>query len=722
MGKYSPTEIVKAAKFLGIEAIAITDYMSVQGLDEANKIGKKLGIYVVPGIEIPVRELGQIEKIIGYGEGLRKERFIKSLKNAPLSTKKTIQLIKDYQGISVLSYSERIPSIIELLIDMGLDGVEVIHPCLTKKEQIKWKMFARKHRLLLFGGSNFQGSSINNSILLGLGHRNLKNVDVPYGYFTRGILGIKQAPLMEGVTDVTKLTLEEKLGLIIKPGFEWPIVNDKEDQRLINTFGIGLNKINKDRITDIDKLQSYLSYIINISSVPVMLTINQEGGRLNTIDWENFILFAGNRAIGALNDDMLAYEVGVAIGQQLRSLGITWNLAPVCDVLDPNNPSLGNRCFSEDPKKVALLASSFIKGMQEQGVAATAKHFPGLGHSNVDSHIDIPIIPSISPAHLIPFIEAIKANVSSIMVSNLIVKDIDPFYPAFMSKKVIDYLRQDLGFNGVIITENISIPILNKVYGDIGKIAVRAFEVGADIILIDPDFSKEKYDSNAMQKSNERSATLKIKVYEALKQSILTGKISEQRLNESVKRVWMLRKTFGINKLPDISLNKLNKIHTGLAKKISNRCLTVFKDKGNIVPLRLKLNEKILVFNILPMKQTRADSSWKSTSNIKKILNYFPGHYFEIDLRKKEIPPLFTHDKYIIIGTYDLYFCDDCEIKSFCSLLNILSKHNKIIVHVALGTPQDLMIGRADLSIALYNPYELSIESLSDFLKVNWTV
>lgn len=229
----------------------------------------------------------------------------------------------------------------------------------------------------------------------------------------------------------------------------------------------------------------------NKNNEKILINVNQEGGRLNTIDWSEMTIFPTFKALGMLEDENIAYEVGRAKGAQLKSLGITWNLSPCCDLqLNKTNTAIGTRSFGMNPKVVACLVAAYIKGLQKSGVAATAKHFVGVGKSDLDSHEQIPIVDTITNYDLIPFISAIKQNVASIMLGNIIVKSIDKV-PAFMSKKIVCFLREELNYKGVLVTENISIVSLMKKYS-LKAMAVSSIKAGVDIVMFNPDFAKEK--------------------------------------------------------------------------------------------------------------------------------------------------------------------------------------------------------------------------------------
>ena len=192
-------------------------------------------------------------------------------------------------------------------------------------------------------------------------------------------------------------------------------------------------------------------------NVPLGITIDQEGGMVSRVGAPATI-FPGNMALGATGNQALAYSQGQVLGCEMRSLGINADFAPVLDVnTNPNNPVIGLRAISDDPNLVAQLGGAQIQGIQSQGVSATAKHFPGHGDADTDSHLGLPRVTysrQVLNQHLVPFKTAISSGVDMIMTAHIVVDAIDPKLPATLSKPVLTgLLRQELGFTGVITTD-----------------------------------------------------------------------------------------------------------------------------------------------------------------------------------------------------------------------------------------------------------------------------
>ncbi len=185
----------------------------------------------------------------------------------------------------------------------------------------------------------------------------------------------------------------------------------------------------------------------------------------------------------------LAKKYGECIGMQAKLCGLNWVLGPVCDVnSNPRNPVINVRAWGEDPQTVSKLVSAFQQGLASEGVLSCAKHFPGHGDTEIDSHLDLPLlgqdIQQLELCELIPFEAAIEAGVNSVMTAHVLLKQIDPKYPATLSKKIISsLLRQKLNFQGLVVTDALVMEAITKSYSS-GEAAVLAFAAGADLILM----------------------------------------------------------------------------------------------------------------------------------------------------------------------------------------------------------------------------------------------
>lgn len=219
---------------------------------------------------------------------------------------------------------------------------------------------------------------------------------------------------------------------------------------------------------------------------PILIAIDQEGGSSRRLV-EGFTPVPAMRELAAGGEEAVRKAATTTAGE-LRSLGIGLDLAPVVDVdSNPENPVIGERSFSADPDEVALLGAAWIESMQSCSVACCAKHFPGHGDTSEDSHHVLPRLPHdmdrLRRVELPPFTSAIRSGVASIMTAHVRFDAVDPDHPATLSSKVLDgILREELGFDGVIISDDLEMEAIAGTM-EIGEAAVRAVDAGVDLLL-----------------------------------------------------------------------------------------------------------------------------------------------------------------------------------------------------------------------------------------------
>ena len=247
----------------------------------------------------------------------------------------------------------------------------------------------------------------------------------------------------------------------------------------------------------------------------LLVAVDHEGGRVIHL-CEGITVFPDNLALGRTQNEEYAKQQGEIEACELRRLGIDLNLAPTLDVLtDSFSPNIGIRSYGKDPELVSRLGYARIKAMQEGGLSACAKHFPGQGHSSMDAHLGLPLLGTtwdeMRQIHIKPFIAAITAGVDTIMSSHPVYPNLDPTnVPATFSKRIIhDYLRNELAYKGVILSDDLEMGALRGICS-IGESAVRAVEAGHDIVLICHDAHAVKSSYHALLEAY-RNKRLKFK-------------------------------------------------------------------------------------------------------------------------------------------------------------------------------------------------------------------
>lgn len=374
------------------------------------------------------------------------------------------------------------------------------------------------------------------------------------------------------------MSLEEKVGQLMIIGFGGGNLTEAEQARIkrIRPGGIILFGRNVETPEQLIKLTTDLQAD---AKVPYFVATDQEGGLINRITFSGVVI-PGAMAMGAADDEDLARKVGRTTGKYLASLGINMNFAPVLDVNNnPLNPVIGIRSFGEDPQRVATLGIAYMKGLQEVGVISVAKHFPGHGDTTVDSHLALPRVDfdmdRLSKVELVPFKAAAEAGVDAIMSAHIVFRSLDESgRPATLSKAVLtDLLRNDIEFDGVVVTDDLEMKAISDNYG--AEAGVLAIQAGADMVLVSHTGSKQDA------------------IYESLLEAVRSGKISEERIDASVKRILRAKQRVGLLDQQRASdpaeqiehyyeaLNDVIKV----AQELAERSITVVFDPDHLIPL-----------------------------------------------------------------------------------------------------------------------------------------
>jgi len=267
----------------------------------------------------------------------------------------------------------------------------------------------------------------------------------------------------------------------------------------------------------------------------LIVAVDQEGGRVARLE-SPFTEFPPMAALGNMAGGReVAYEVGRVLGNELSSVGFNLDFAPVLDVnTNSSNPIIGDRAFSSDPELVAEIGAEMIRGFQEEGVGACGKHFPGHGDTDLDSHKALPNIEHdrdrLDKCELIPFRRAIAAGVSSIMTGHLMIPKLDAEYPATFSKKITnDLLRDELGFEGLIFTDDLTMSGIDGICPD-HESGWRALAAGADVALV------------CHHKETQRD------ILEGIRRAVGEGLISEDQIIKAQSRISKFKEKHSISR------------------------------------------------------------------------------------------------------------------------------------------------------------------------------
>jgi beta-N-acetylhexosaminidase len=256
----------------------------------------------------------------------------------------------------------------------------------------------------------------------------------------------------------------------------------------------------------------------------LLVAVDEEGGDVTRLEAARGSSFPGNLALGAVDDVALTRRVAAAIGGELASAGVNFDLAPVADVIvDPANPIVGVRSFGSDPQLVARQVAAFVEGLQGTGVAACAKHFPGHGETAADSHLELPTAAAdretLLARALPPFASAVESGVRAVMTAHVLFPAFDE-EPATFSPRLVGLLREELGFEGVVMTDALEMQGASGTIG-IEEAAVRALAAGADALCLGADLTPAQVDG----------------VQASVIDAVRTGRLDEERVHDAAGRV-----------------------------------------------------------------------------------------------------------------------------------------------------------------------------------------
>jgi beta-N-acetylhexosaminidase len=334
---------------------------------------------------------------------------------------------------------------------------------------------------------------------------------------------------------IKNMTLDEKIGQMVVVGIDGYTIDDKTVSMIKDNHVGGFILFGKNikSTTQMVELLNSLKQANGVNKTPLFLSVDEEGGRITRMPKE-LKRIPTNKRIGLVNNKEFSYKIGSVIGEEIGTIGFNMNYSPVLDInSNPKNPVIGDRSFGSEPELVGDLGVQTMKGLQSQNVISVVKHFPGHGDTDVDSHIGLPIInydiERLKEFELIPFKEAINSGADAVMIAHILLPKIDKDSPASLSRKIItDILREELNFDGVVITDDMTMGAIIKNY-NIGDAAIKSVNAGADIVLV--------------CHGNDR----KLLVINSLKSAVEDGVMSQERIDESVYRILKLKEKYKIS-------------------------------------------------------------------------------------------------------------------------------------------------------------------------------
>ncbi len=411
---------------------------------------------------------------------------------------------------------------------------------------------------------------------------------------------------------------------------------------------------------------------------PLLIAADQEGGQLIGLG-DGTTQFAGAMALGATGDAGLAERVAVATARELRAVGVNVDYAPVCDVANnPANPALGIRSFGDDPEAVGRLAAATVRGLQGEGVAATAKHFPGAGDTAADPHLELPLVPrtnaELAERELVPFRAALDAGARMVMTGHFALPDQSDDLPTSLSAAVLrDLLRGQLRFDGVTVSDALDMHALAQGSAQIID-AVAALRAGEDVLL-------GTADESALERLEE-----------GLTQAQRRGLIDADDDAAAEGRLDDLRRWLGGYDQPPIDVVGCGE-HQALAAELARRSITLVRNDDGLLPLKPAADARIAVVQSTPADLTPADTSStvppaltsalrRRLASVEEIL--LPAVPGQADLAR--LGERLASFDLVVLGTFSAHLQP-----AQAALAAAVLASGKPTVTVALRTPWDLV-------------------------------
>ncbi len=408
---------------------------------------------------------------------------------------------------------------------------------------------------------------------------------------------------------LARLTLEEKIGQLLMPSFRSVYTSSDSrtyedltalvrEQHVGGFILFGARHPRPAVLLNPSYAGTALGEPLNAASLINRLQAVSDLPLLVTADFETGVgfrlaggtVFPHAMAFGAAGDPRLAFEAARITAAEARAIGVHVNFAPVVDVNNnPRNPVINIRSFGEDPRRVGALARAYVAGLQAGGMLATVKHFPGHGDTDVDSHIGLPTInhprDRLERIELVPFRAGLDAGAAAVMTAHIQLAALEPApaTPATFSARIVDgLLRDELGFGGLVFTDSMRMRAVSELVPP-GEAATRAVAAGHDVVLHSP---------------------ADVAAFDALRAAVSAGRIGEDRIDRSVRRILGAKARLGLHRRRRVGLDALpavvgTRAHRAVARGISERSLTLIKDDERHLPLRTPRTGSVLYLSVL---------------------------------------------------------------------------------------------------------------------------
>lgn len=503
-----------------------------------------------------------------------------------------------------------------------------------------------------------------------------------------------------------EMSLREKIGqrLVVGfPGFEMT----KEYIELVREYKVGNVILFAENVESALQLKTLCDSIQELTKAqtgyPAFITIDQEGGVVTRLHEKFAAVVPGAMAIAATGDPQNAYIAGKLTAQELLALGVNFDLAPDMDInSNANNPVIGVRSYGDSPETVSAYGVQMIRGLLDGGVLCTAKHFPGHGDTEVDSHLSLPKVDKtmeeLEKCELAPFRAAIQAGVPSVMTTHILFPQIEPErIPATMSRRIITgLLKERLGFRGLVISDCMMMNAIQEEFGTVNG-SVAAVAAGVDLVFV------------------SHSVELARQACEALEQKLKSGGLSMDEMNASVQSILEYKQKVSGHVPAPLSVVGC-RAHRETVRKLMEDAITpVQVPAGGLPPL----GDRPIVLGCYPFRPTIASNPEMKELSFADYLSKKLGAdslITPVDPDEHEIDAILEKAKghsCIVAGTYNGHIK-----KGQLALVRALDKLNIPLVCVALRNPYDLRdLPSSVYALAAYSYDENSLNAVARVLR-----
>lgn len=511
---------------------------------------------------------------------------------------------------------------------------------------------------------------------------------------------------------IGRLSLRHKIGQMLICGFGGHQPTDGI-RELIREYGLGhviLFSRNADTARQLHQLSWQLKeWSSRYSDIPLGVAVDQEGGMVARVTG-GVTPLPGNMAVGATRDASAAFELARISGTELRLLGVTTNFAPCLDISsNPHNPVIGVRSYGETAELVGSMGVAAIRGYHSAGMAAAAKHFPGHGDAAVDSHDALPVLDldgkRLEQVELVPFQKAVEAGVDMVMTAHIVLPRIEPSrLPGTLSPAIVTgILREEWGYDGVVVSDCLEMDAIAGHYG-VGEAAVMAVEAGVDLITVSHRYERQ------------------IEVLEALIQAVESGRLQEERIDQSIARILRVKQQRRMGEpmlaWEAVEAKLATREERRTAERISEESITLIADEGGNLPLDRKA--EILV--IWPAVQAANDADERYGEK-ERLADFLRGAGMQV--RELVVPTdpgadeiaravkISRDYRQVVVTAYQAAF----HPGQSRLIRELLAEHGKRLVVIATRNPADFtLFPEAGTFLCSYESRPLAMQSLARVL------